>query len=178
VALEDAAMDATLQVYGWLAQRTLLRHPFLPETSFNLAATATTQAEAASALKAALAQAGMISINDGDKFLMLVPPSEADKVQPHSAKLKESDQSEFHPAGFINFPGTDLNQVTPIYAELAGQQLDRTSLAAGVAQGKIHLRMVTPMTRNEALYAFETLYAWRGLKLAPAGDGKVKLVRF
>jgi len=174
VVVEEAAMDATLDLYARLAQRILLRHPRLPRVSFTVAASARTQTEAMTGLKDALARAGMISIEDGDRFLMLVPQSEAQKVQPRSAQLKASDHSELQPAGFINFPGTDLNQVTAIYAELLGQRLDREGpiLPAGI----FYLKTMTPMTRNEALYAFETLYAWRGLKLVPSDNGMVKLV--
>ena len=56
VVVEEAAMDATLDLYARLAQRTLLRHPRLPRVSFTVAASARTQTEAMTGLKDALAR--------------------------------------------------------------------------------------------------------------------------
>jgi hypothetical protein len=38
------------------------------------------------------------------------------------------------------------------------------------------LKTVTPLSKKEAIYAVETLLAWRGIKVIPAGDGFVKAV--
>ncbi|MGH7972263.1 MAG: hypothetical protein ACREIC_26425, partial [Limisphaerales bacterium] len=67
---------------------------------------------------------------------------------------------EVLPAGTINFPATDLNQVLQIYAELVGRTVLRpTSLPAPT----ITLKTQTPLTRHEAVQAFDAVLALNGI---------------
>jgi general secretion pathway protein D len=77
------------------------------------------------------------------------------------------------PAGTINFPATDLNQVLQIYAELVGRTVLRpTSLPAPT----ITLKTQTPLTRHEAIQAFDAVLALNGIAVVNVGDKFVKVV--
>ncbi len=77
------------------------------------------------------------------------------------------------PAGTINFPATDLNQVLQIYAELVGRTVLRpTTLPAPT----ITLRTQTPLTRREAKEAFDAVLALNGISMIDIGDKFVKAV--
>src|SRR5207342_3064056 len=78
------------------------------------------------------------------------------------------------PAGTINFPATDLNQVLQIYAELVGRTVLRpTSLPAPT----ITLKTQTPLTRREAIQAFDAVLALNGIAVVNVGDKFVKIVQ-
>jgi general secretion pathway protein D len=77
------------------------------------------------------------------------------------------------PAGTINFPATDLNQVLQIYAELVGRTVLRpTTLPAPT----ITLKTQTPLTRHEAIQAFDAVLALNGIAVVNVGDKFVKVV--
>jgi general secretion pathway protein D len=77
------------------------------------------------------------------------------------------------PAGTINFPATDLNQVLQIYAELVGRTVLRpTSLPAPT----ITLKTQTPLTRHEAIQAFDAVLALNGIAVVNVGEKFVKVV--
>ena len=77
------------------------------------------------------------------------------------------------PAGTINFPATDLNQVLQIYAELVGRTVLRpTTLPAPT----ITLKTQTPLTRGEAIQAFDAVLALNGIAVVNVGDKFVKVV--
>jgi len=80
---------------------------------------------------------------------------------------------EVLPAGTINFPATDLNQVLQIYSELVGRTVLRpTSLPAPT----ISLKTQTPLTRHEAIQAFDAVLALNGIAVVNVGDKFVKVV--
>jgi len=77
------------------------------------------------------------------------------------------------PAGVINFPATDLNQVLQIYAELVGRTVLRpTSLPAPT----ITLKTQTPLSKREAVQAFDAVLALNGIAVVNVGDKFVKVV--
>ena len=80
---------------------------------------------------------------------------------------------EMIPAGTINFPAADLKEVLKIYSEL----VNRTILQpAGLPSPQITLKTQTPLTKREALQAFEAVFALNGISLVNVGDKFVKVV--
>jgi general secretion pathway protein D len=77
------------------------------------------------------------------------------------------------PAGTINFPATDLNQVLQIYAELVGRTVLRPS---SLPAPQITLKTQTPLTRREAVQAFDAVLALNGISIVNVGDKFVKVV--
>ncbi|HEX4644183.1 MAG TPA: secretin N-terminal domain-containing protein, partial [Verrucomicrobiae bacterium] len=77
------------------------------------------------------------------------------------------------PSGYIDFPATDVNQVLTIYGELVNRTILRpTALPAQL----ITLKTQTPLTRTEAIQAFDTVFAMNGITTINIGDKFVKVV--
>lgn len=98
------------------------------------------------------------------------PPTE---LTTGPAGTTNASPEETLPAGTINFPATDLNQVLQIYSELVGRTVLRpTSLPAPT----ITLKTQTPLTRREAIQAFDAVLALNGIATVNVGDKFVKVV--
>ena len=76
------------------------------------------------------------------------------------------------PAGTINFPAVDINEVMKIYAEL----VNRTVLRPTTLPGVITLKTQTPLTKKEAIQALDAVLALNGVSVIPVGDKFVKAV--
>jgi hypothetical protein len=191
VVLEEVGLNEVLYLFAMCTNRTLLRWPYLRAPSFSLRAPAKDRVGAARILAQALAAKGLSVIPDGEKFLMIVPESAAATVKPHAPPAKASPgggtqtqptlagsgtaEQEFIPPGMIDFRGADVAQVADVYSELLGRKLDRSERLP--VSGTISFRTQTRLTKEEAVYALETLLIWSGVKLVPAGEDKLKAVR-
>ena len=90
-----------------------------------------------------------------------------------STSATNTPPEETVPAGFINFPATDLNQVLKIYAELVNRTVLRpTALPAPT----ITLVTQTPLSRKEAKQAFDAVLALNGIAMIDVGEKFVKVV--
>jgi hypothetical protein len=178
LALEAADIQTILRLFGEFSGRTVLQHPELPAVKFTLLGPVTNRTEAAQILKAALEEKQIAIVSDGEKFALIAPRSQVSTLNPRSAQLPapspNSAGAPLIPAGSLNFQGALPAQVLPIYAEFRGDKLDRSSPLPPTLGSKIFLRMETALTKEECLYALETLINWSGLKLVPAGNGLVK----
>lgn len=76
-------------------------------------------------------------------------------------------------AGTINFPATDLNQVLQIYSELVNRTVLRP---ANLPAPLITLKTQTPLTKKEAIQAFDAVLAMNGITMINIGDKFVKAV--
>jgi general secretion pathway protein D len=75
------------------------------------------------------------------------------------------------PAGEINFPAVDVNQVLQIYGDLVGRTILRpTALPAQL----ITLKTQTPLTKSEAIDALNSVLALNGITMINVGDKFVK----
>jgi general secretion pathway protein D len=80
---------------------------------------------------------------------------------------------EMIPAGMINFPAMDLNQVLQVYADLVHRTILRpTTLPAPT----ITLKTQTELTKREAMQAFDAVLAMNGIAMINVGDKFVKAV--
>ena len=101
------------------------------------------------------------------------PPADLTATAIPPAGGTNMSPDETLPAGTINFPATDLNQVLQIYAELVGRTVLRpTALPAPT----ITLKTQTPLTRHEAVQAFDAVLALNGIATVNVGDKFVKVV--
>jgi general secretion pathway protein D len=73
----------------------------------------------------------------------------------------------------INFPATDLNQVLQFYGELVGRTVLRPS---SLPAPQITLKTQTPLTRREAIQAFDAVLALNGISVINVGEKFVKVV--
>lgn len=73
----------------------------------------------------------------------------------------------------FNFPAVDLNTFLNFYAELVGRTILRP---ANLPAPLITLKTQTPLTRTEAIQAFDTVLAMNGITTIPVGEKFVKVV--
>ncbi len=83
------------------------------------------------------------------------------------------DPDAIIPAGTINFPATDINQVLPIYAELVNRTILRPST---LPAAPITLKTQTPLTRREAIDALNAVLGMNGIAMVNIGEKFVKAV--
>jgi hypothetical protein len=180
VCLDSAALDPVLRLYGKLANRTLLLSSLLPQVTLTLKAEVTNAAEAARVLQSALAEKGISSVPDGNRFLMVVPKAEASKVKPLAARIKSSGVAssggETLPPGIIQFINSSPAQVLEIYASLVGRKVQRGEPWPSDVAPSINLVTQTPVSKEEAIYALGTVLEWAGLKLVRVGEDGLKAV--
>lgn len=186
IQLHDASLEQVLRLYGEFCERTLLR-PSLTAEPFTLQATPGNKAEAALVLQKALLAQGITNIPDGKKFMMVLPVERAAMADPRSDQLKSSappakesakEGAGIVPAGEICIPGADCTQALIFYAQLAygDRRLDPQAPVLRNVE-LIHLITQTPVTREEAIYAMETLFEWQNIKVIPSGSNYVKAVQ-
>jgi general secretion pathway protein D len=97
-----------------------------------------------------------------ETFVAIPPPSD-----------KDGGQETIIQTGEINFPNTELTAVLPIYARLVNRTILRpTSLPTP----NITLVTQTPLTKREAIQAFDAVFALNGITMVNVGDKFVKMV--
>jgi hypothetical protein len=190
VVLEDAGLNAVLDLFARFTNRTLLRWPALPAISFSLCASAKSQPSAARILEQALIAEDLAVIPDGEKFLMIVPRSEAANVNPHAPPAKASTGGGVKPQaapagtgaeaqegmlpGVIDFRGADVWQVLEIYSDMVHRKFERGEHPN--ISATITLTTQGRLTMEEGCYALETVLRWSGMKLVPVGKDAIKPV--
>jgi hypothetical protein len=176
--LNKANTDLVMFLYSQFSGRTLIRSPRLPASTFDLDIGVSGPNDTARRLKKALRAKGISTIEEGEKFLLVVPESESQTAKLLASKLKSSPfaygRPGLFPEGtFINFPNTDLSQVIKLYADLTGRKLDQTQHLPPL-KGTVNFTTQTALSAEECVYALETLLAWHGLKVVPVGNGAFK----
>jgi hypothetical protein len=176
VAVALPARDAW-DVYGRLTGRTVLRPSNLPALPASITAQLPTDTNAAIALmESELARSKVEVVRDGEKFVRVLRAGWRDsllgeqlariRVQPgHGGGLG---------AGSIDLWGVDLNQVLAIYAELRNRTILRPF---ALSSPPISLRTQNALTKEEVIYAFETVLAMNGVATVDDGTKFVQIVQ-
>jgi general secretion pathway protein D len=92
-------------------------------------------------------------------------------VNPPSVPINAPE--EIIPAGTINFPSADLNQVLDVYAGLVNRTILRP---ANLGAPQITLKTQTPLTKREAIQALDAVLALNGISVINIGDKFAKVV--
>jgi hypothetical protein len=168
-------LSQVLMIYQELINRTVLRPVTLPSPVIKLkTATPLSKCEAIFVFTATLTINGISVRPVADKFVFVYPSfltNKLDALLARKTPTPEAD-SETIPPSTGGMP-LDLKQVLAIYGELSGQPVEN---AAG-RNWFFTLRSQTPLTKREALYAFDLLLGWEGLEVVPNEPGKgLKLV--
>ena len=110
-----------------------------------------------------------------------MPQTEVAKAKPRSTEIKAPPanlrERELIPAGAVNFSPANLSDVLRIYAALLGRELDGSE-SAYLGRPQIVFKSQTPLSKEEILYAFGTLFEWRGFRLVPGDGNSLKAVAF
>jgi hypothetical protein len=172
---EGVPLRTLLNIYGQLYKHTVLRHPSLSSKSrFSFVVSASSPAEAAQAIEKQLTAEGITFIPDGESFVIAVPKQDVSKVNPHAPP--HALNAEMIAPGMLDFRAVDPSQVAQLYAEWVGKKLDRSQRLPFPRIDAITIRSENPLTRDEAVYACETLLLWEGLKFVPEENGMLKPV--
>lgn len=104
----------------------------------------------------------------------------AAKLNPQSSKISTSSTNNpavrTYPKGSINWIAAPIVPVLQTYADFLGKKLDQSEQPLRIPNIEIVLKTETELTKEELLYAIETVVGWSGVKLVPAGEGFVKAV--
>ena len=180
IRLNRADFDDALDLYAELKQRTLLIHPDLKQPLMTFYASATNRAEAVGIMEKALQKQGAALIPDGDRFEWIVPAGATNSLSPAAipSKSPAHDQSPANPsdtlpAGSINFIDVPCSQVLEVYQVLTAKKWTQNN---PLPPATITFHSQTPLTKAEALHAFDVLLAWRGLKIVNVDDKSFKVV--
>ena len=120
---------------------------------------------------------GISIVQDGPCFVRLIPggewQAELSSMPLRGAQLHASPSQQLIPAGAVNFPATELSQVLEIYSELKSRTILRTRF---LPSPTIRFKNQCPLTREELVYALETVLALNGLSTVDDGQTFVQIV--
>ncbi len=180
---ENIEFKAVLDLYSRFANRTLLCPSALSRVRLTLNTVVEDEQGAAVVIEKALLANGITSVADGNKFLIVIPTSYAEKFKPRSSEITTTDNpnsqstaaagiNQMLPAGAINFVNVSADDAALIYAALIGRKLESNSLRA---YPMITLRTHTLLSREEAIYALDTVFAVNGIRMEQVGTDLVRL---
>jgi hypothetical protein len=172
------ASAATVDLYAELTGKTILAPSTLPLLPNSVdAEIPTNKDDAISFLEKKFTQNGISVVQDGPHFVRLVPGAALNTMLTNAplqgAKLLAATNQQLVPAGAVNFPGTDLNQVLSIYCELKDRTILRTRF---LPSPSIRFKNQCPLTREELVYALETVLALNGICSVDDGPSFVQIV--
>lgn len=163
----DVPFGQVLEILQLLTDSTVLAPFNLSGARFTLHTGALSQAEALSALEAALGSKGVQTQKRGDKYTFVLPSSWSAGFPEMRELPAAAPGEEMFPAGMIKFVAADWSQALEIHQELTGRTLLRTDSLPAV---KITVRTQQPASRSETIWMMEALFALNGIKLVPEGD--------
>jgi hypothetical protein len=165
IDLEEADLFQVLDVYQGLTARTVLRWPMLPAFRISLRnQSALSRSEAIYAFELALALNHLSLVPHEEKFVFAVPTAAVarlDSVPKLPAEEKPADLSEY-PPGLIKFLDVEVASVLKVYAALTGRAV---TTPATLPPSKITIRSQTPLTRREAIHAFDAVLALNDIQV-------------
>ncbi len=167
----------TLEVYGHLTGKTVLRPstlPVLPEVTIGDQPADKTNAIVR--IEKALADLGLEVVQDGPHFVRIHPKGERDSLMNaplRGAELAPLSATESIGPGWLDFRNADLNQVLLIYGSLSQRTVLRpiTLPLPGIT-----LRTECALTKAETIYAMETVLALNGICVVKDGAKLVQVV--
>jgi hypothetical protein len=170
-----AAADP-LDIYGELTGKTVLAPSTLPLLSAIPSELPSEKTKAIAFLESEFSKQGITIIDDGPSFVRLVPQGKGWSVvlsnaPLRGAQLRLSAGQQVSP-GTINFPPAELSQVLDIYAELKNRTILRRAV---LPSPLVRLKNQCPLTREEIIYAFETVLALNGIGTMDDGKSFVQI---
>lgn len=176
----DASVYSVLERYGQLSGKTLLYWPRLPTAGVSAAGSVASRKDAAKILQTALDDRQIASVTDGEKFIMIVPADQVSAVKPRAPRSEQASSpktAELLPPGSISFKGVMIDMVYPLYAEYIQAKLDRSGSLPTPIQPFIFLHTRSALSRDEVVYALDTIFGWQGIKMVRGQNGSVRPVQ-
>jgi hypothetical protein len=166
-----------LDVYGSLTGKTVLMPSGLPRLpDAVIADPPSDKTNAIARIERALSEQGLEVVQDGPHFVRVFRKearASLTNAPLRGAELAGAKGQESLPPGGINFTQADLNQVLSIYSMLSQRTILRpVTLPAPT----VSLKTQCALTKEEALYAFETVLALNGICVVHDGTKFVQVV--
>ncbi len=176
--LAGAGMLDAVDVYASLTGKTVLMPsllPFFPDAV--LSDLPTDKTNAVTRLETEFSKQGIAVIQDGPHFVILLPEKEraflTKGLSLRGAELAVAKSGETLPAGTIRFINCDVTQVLPIYASISHRTILRSIT---LHSAPVCLKTACPLSREEAIYAFATVFALNGVAVVQDGQKFVQAV--
>lgn len=169
----SVGLEKALLLYGELSGRTVLCHPAVARMPLAFSSASTNRAEILASLEAALDKQAIAVIPDGEKFVLMGFKSQAALLVPGATNLPAT-KTKPYPKGTIDFHNASMAPVLSVYAAILGKKLDQTSPLP--VAGEVTLVQTCELTKEEILYAFETLMRWRDWELISVNEQTVRVV--
>jgi hypothetical protein len=176
-------LEQALDAYQTLTGKTILRKLQLPALTLTLTNELSSNGPAALAhLESELNRSGLQVLQDGPHFVWVVPRNGTELLTNLPlrgaelallAKQLPANNPELLPAGAINFPSTDLENVLPIYAELRDRTILRPTF---LPAARIRFVTACPLSKEEAIYAMTTVLALNGVGVVEDGEKFLQVV--
>ena len=167
-----ADLNQVLSIYAAMRQRAILRPATLPAPVISLnAQLGLSLEEAAYAVATVLALNGICVVDDGARFVQVVPM--AQRTQVKTGAPEPEARPGVMPAGTIDFSGADLNQVIAIYSAMRQRTILRP---ASLPAPTITLKSQCPLSQEEAAYAIAKVFELNGICLVDDGPKLVQVV--
>ena len=174
VHLQDADFNKVMDLYSEYENRVLLLHPAIDRKPVSLesawASPGFGKAELSGAMVTHLDQRGISVIEDGDRFLQLIPSALKTSAVPRSKDL---------PAGaavnaFYTFQNVEAGRLAELYAALSGRRC--------TGNGPLFARPISyfvnrPLSKAELVYGLEVLLAWNNVRIVLADDNTFSIVQ-
>jgi hypothetical protein len=166
-----------LDVYGNLTGKTVLRPAALPAPPDAITADLPAdKTNAIARIERALSEQGLEIVQDGPHFVRVFRKESRESLTNaplRGAELAALRGQEALPPGMIDFMGADLNQVLSIYAAMSQRTILRpVTLPAPT----VSLKSQCALSKEELLYAFETVLALNGICVVHDGAKFVQVV--
>jgi hypothetical protein len=190
VDLLNAPLEQVLNVYSELRQRNILRPANLPSPQITFKTqNALTKDEVIYAMSVVLLFNGIAVVEDGDKFIQVVPAQTVARVQTGAPK-PEANEAMVDPATVPKLRrifmrtvrGADQSPTPPpiadgllaFYAQLVNRKPIPNQQLGGIP---VDFAVLTPLSKSELLYAIETTLALNGLVIVNEEGDSVRLNR-
>ena len=172
------ASAATLETYGELVGKTILApSSLLSSPDSIMSEPPPKKTNAITFFETELSKKNISVIQDGRSFVRLLRAGDwqagLSNAPLRGAQLRVSPSKEMIPAGAVNFPGTDLTQVLNIYAELKNRTILRTRFLPSPV---VRFKTQCALTKEELVYALETVLALNGISTVDDGQSFVQIV--
>lgn len=171
------AVDQAVAAYADLTSKTVLRSSQLPSVpDFDALSLPKEHAAAVARIESLLSTNRVKVIQDGPHFVRIFSADDTDLATNPPVRgeaLSKVAAREIIPAGTINFPSTDVEQVLQIYAELRNRTILRP---AQLPATTVQFKTVCALNKKEAEYALTTVLALNGIWAVDDGVYFVQLV--
>lgn len=167
----------TLDVYGNLTGKTVLLPsalPRLPDSIIDDRPADKTNAIAK--IEGAFSERGLEVVQDGPHFVRVFPKGSPDSLNNaplRGAELAVTPGTEVLGPGMMDFRNADLNQVLSIYGFMGQRTVLRPCT---LPVPSISLKTQCALSKQEALYAIETVLALNGICIKNDGEKFVQVV--